>query len=105
MLLTPYDPWKGDSPYRQQGPIYLHVEPECQLVAVAAGAQVPEQQTRRLLSVRAYDREHMMTEFVTTEGKNLIEKAEELFGNQQAEYIHVYNAGPGCFAVRIDRGE
>lgn len=63
------------------------------------------QQLSRLLSVRAFDKQHMMVGFQIVDGKNLISCAESMFGAEgeaEVEYIHVYYAGPGCFAVRLD---
>jgi hypothetical protein len=95
MHLLSYDPWLGPSPYRQSGPIYIHAEPKCELVELNADDAVPEQQRRRLLSVRAFDKNHMMVEYDVVKGEHLIESAEKLFGNYEAEYLHVHNAGPG----------
>jgi hypothetical protein len=106
MLLLSYDPWLGDSPYRQPGPIYIHEQPKCDLIEFEDGtsAIMPEQQRRRLLSVRAFDKNHMMKGGDVFRGTDLLQKAEEFFKNDKIEYIHVHNAIPGCFAVRIDRG-
>ena len=106
MLLLSYDPWLGDSPYRQPGPIYIHEQPKCELATFKDGTSttVPEQQRRRLISVRAFDNKHMMKGGDVFHGTDLLQKAEEFFENENVEYIHVHNAIPGCFAVRIDRG-
>jgi hypothetical protein len=107
MLFLSYNPWSGDSPYRQSGPIYVHEQPKCELAVFQDGkvTNMPEQQRRRLLSVRAFDQNHMMTDGGVFQGTDLLQRAEEYFKDQQVEYLHVHNAIPGCFAVRIDRGE
>lgn len=108
MRLFSYDPWLGDCPYRQSGPIFVHEEPECKKAEFPVGSLMPEQQIRRPLSVRAFDQDHMMVGYDTVSGTELMERAEKFFqeeGEGRAEYINVHYAGPGCFAVRIDRGE
>jgi hypothetical protein len=98
LLLTGYDPFTGASPYSGRGPIYVH-ESSC---APFAGDAIPEQLTRRLLSVRAYDERHMLVDSDVTDGARLEAVAERLLGTTGAAYLHVHNARPGCFAARID---
>jgi Protein of unknown function (DUF1203) len=97
MLLLSYEPFLGASPYAGPGPIYVH-EHDC---APFAGDGLPEQLTRRLLSVRAYDERHMLVDAEVTEGTELEGVAQRLLGGEAA-YLHVHNARPGCFAARID---
>lgn len=108
MLFISYDPWLGNSPYRQSGPIYIHEQPKCEAAVFKEGGaenMLPEQQRRRLLSVRAFDKDHMMKAGDVFRGTDLLDRAEQYFKNEQVEYLHVHNAIPGCFAVRIDRGQ
>jgi hypothetical protein len=99
LLLLSYDPFRGASPYSGPGPIYVH-EDDC---APFAGDAIPDQLTRRLLSVRAYDERHMLVEADVVDGAALEEHAEHLLAAPGAAYLHVHNARPGCFAARIDR--
>jgi Protein of unknown function (DUF1203) len=96
MLLLSYDPFVGASPYRGPGPIYVH-DREC---GTFEGEGVPDQLTRRLLSVRAYDERHMLVDADVIEGTDLPATAQRLLNG--ASYLHVHNARPGCFAARID---
>jgi hypothetical protein len=64
-----------------------------------------EQQRKRMLSVRAYDGEHMMVNFATLQGEGLVEKAKQLLDDERVGYLHVHYSGPGCFAVRVERDE
>ncbi|KAK2756000.1 hypothetical protein FQN54_005798 [Arachnomyces sp. PD_36] len=100
MVLTPYDPFLDTSPYSGLGPIFVHRK-ACE--RYECDGSVPDQQRRRLLSVRAFDEKHMLVGFAVTEGKDLAEKAEGLFKDLGAEYLHAHYAGPGCFAVRVDK--
>ena len=100
MLLVSYNPFLGDSPYSGEGPIFVHAR-DC--TRFPGSDQVPDQLSRRLLSVRAYDGEHMLTGAEVIDGSRLEEVVDVLFDDSRAEYIHVHNAKPGCFAARIDR--
>jgi len=97
LLLLGYDPFLGASPYAGRGPIYVH-EHDC---TPFDGAGLPDQLTRRLLSVRAYDERHMLVDAEVTEGIELESVAQRMLGGDTA-YLHVHNARPGCFAARID---
>lgn len=104
LVLLAYDPFRGSSPYRQPGPVYLH-ERDCAPVdSLVLANGVPEQLARRVLSVRAFDADHLMVDAVVSQGSALTEAAERLFASPRVDYLHVHNAGPGCFAVRIVRG-
>ena len=96
MLLLSYDPFVGSSPYSGPGPIYVH-DRDC---AAFEDDGIPDQLTRRLLSVRAYDERHMLIDADVIEGSDLPSAAERLLN--AASYLHVHNARPGCFAARID---
>jgi hypothetical protein len=96
MLLLRYDPFVGRSPYSGPGPIYVH-DRDC---TPFDGDGLPDQLTRRLLSVRAYDEHHVLVDADVIEGTSLGDTALRLL--QDASYLHVHNARPGCFAARID---
>ncbi|KAK4086044.1 hypothetical protein PCL_07243 [Purpureocillium lilacinum] len=72
MLLTPYDPFLGDSPYRQPGPIFVHLNPTCG--AYKPDGALPEQLRRRLLSVRSFGKDHCMVDADVVQGDQLDEK-------------------------------
>jgi hypothetical protein len=96
MVLCSYDPFVGASPYSGPGPIYVH-DRDC---TAFDGQDIPDQLTRRLLSVRAYDERHMLVDADVIEGVELPATAQRLL--HDASYLHVHNARPGCFAARID---
>ena len=101
VVLLSYDPFVdgADTPYRQPGPIFVHAEP----CAYEPGEDVPDQLTRRLLSIRSFGDDHLMLGGVVVRGVELPETAERLLDDETVAYLHVHNAGPGCFATRIDR--
>ncbi|KAK2612611.1 hypothetical protein QQS21_001383 [Conoideocrella luteorostrata] len=103
MILAPYDPFLGDSPYRQPGPIFVHVSPQCE--PYKPDGSVPEQLHRRLLSMRAFDASHCMVDTEVVKGDQIVEVSNKMMENDAVTYIHVHYAKAGCFAVRIDRAD
>lgn len=99
-VLVSYDPFRVDSPYRGAGPVFVHAEP-CPRYE---GSQIPTQQRRRLLSVRSYDAGALLLDADVVDGAELEPLLDRLLDDPQAAFVHVHNARPGCFAVRVDRG-
>jgi hypothetical protein len=101
VVLLSYDPFDDatSSAYRQPGPIFVHAEP----CAYEPSDTLPDQLTRRLLSVRSFAADHAMQRGVVIQGVELRETVERLLADESVAYLHVHNAGPGCFATRIDR--
>ncbi len=97
--LVSYDPFVTDSPYRGASPVYVHAEP----CPVYAGHAIPEQQRRRVLSVRGYDGDAMMRRAEIVDGVALADALHRQFADPLTAFVHVHNAGPGCFAVRVIR--
>lgn len=101
MLLVAYDPWTVDSPYRQSGPVFVH-ERSCQ---ARGGAELPEQLTSRLLSVRVIDRNGMQVAGDVVPGGQLRTRLEQVVADPKTAFVHLHNAGAGCFAARVDRAD
>jgi hypothetical protein len=100
MLLMSYNPFRGESPYSGDSPVFIHLE-TCSPDADESVA--PDQLTRRLLSVRAYDDRHMMRAADVVPGSDLLDLADRLLDQPDVAYLHVHNALPGCWAARIER--
>ena len=104
----------------------MHTDPEC--CEVFKGDKLPERQLKRLLSVRAYDGGDMTrgTEIVRDDGDGVVfervvgvsfflpsndaccgvlTRGQGMLRDEQVKWVGVYNAGPGCFCVRVERGE
>jgi Protein of unknown function (DUF1203) len=103
LVLFPYDPFLGDSPYRQAGPIFVHVE-DCRPEPHDLH-QAPAQLLSRQLSLRGFDAQHRQIATAVVEGTDIEESAQRMLRRTDVEYLHVHNAGPGCFAVRVERVE
>ena len=102
VLLLNYEHLAVASPYRSRHAIYVR---ENATEAHLAVNEVPEVLLTRLLSVRAFDCDGMMVEADVVEGREIAAAIERLLDHVGADYLHIHNAKPGCFAARVDRVE
>ncbi len=100
LLLLNWTHLDGDTPYRGNGPIFVR---ERALETFDAVDSVPLQQRRRTLSVRAYDADGFMRHGRVVDGETLEAQIEQLFADALVAFLHVHNAGRGCYACRVDR--
>jgi hypothetical protein len=99
VLLLNYDHLPADTPYRQQGPIFVReTRTRCDVTDV-----IPPAMARRTLSLRGFDVEHMMIEADLVEGAEAAVLIERFFANPKVDYIHAHYARRGCFAAAIRR--
>lgn len=99
MLLLNYDHQPADTPYRQQGPIFVRQEAaQADYVDV-----IPPALARRTLSLRGFDAKHTMIEADLTEGVDAPALIGRLFANPDVAYIHAHYARRGCFAAAVTR--
>jgi hypothetical protein len=104
LLLLPYEHQPACSPYRASGPIYVRIGARQR---VLAPGEVPECVRTRQISLRAYDREHMIVDAEVCAGDAVGAELERLFASPSVSYIHLHNAKRGCFsclARRVDAG-
>jgi hypothetical protein len=99
-ILVPFRHQPADSPYRASGPIFVR---QTARQAIVPPDAVPDVLRSRLLSVRAYDMSHLMTDADVVEGQKLEQLVARLFGASDVKYLHVHFARPGCYACRVDR--
>lgn len=100
LLLVHWIHHDSRSPYRGGGPIFIR---EAALARFDALDVVPLQQRRRTLSVRAFDAAGDMRHGRVIDGEMLAALAEEFFADAEVAFLHVHNAGRGCYACRVDR--
>lgn len=100
VILLPFKHQAANSPYQASGPIF--VREAAQDVALAANA-VPALLRTRLLAVRAYDTDDLMTEADIVDGREFETLVTRLFADERVSYMHVHFARPGCYACRVDR--
>jgi hypothetical protein len=100
LILLNYEHLAVASPYRSRHAIYVR---ESATEANLALDEVPELLRTRLLSVRAFDTQGMMSNAEVAPGTALENVIEQLFADPAVEYLHIHNAKPGCYAARVDR--
>jgi hypothetical protein len=100
VLLVNYTHQPADTPFRSSYAIYVREGAEAAYDAVD---EVPEVMRRRVISLRAFDTEHMLVDADLADGAELEGLIDRLFANSDTAYIHAHYAAPGCYAARIDR--
>ena len=90
----------ADTPYRASHAIFVR---EGAVETYDRIGDVPEVMRRRLLSLRAYDRNHMMVDAEVTDGSGAEAVIERLLDNPAVAYIHAHNAKRGCYSGLIER--
>ena len=99
VLLLNYAHQPADTPYKQQGPIFVR-EISARFDGVGI---VPPALARRTLSLRGFDADHMMIEADLVEGGEAAALIARFFSNENVAYIHAHYARRGCFAAAIAR--
>jgi Protein of unknown function (DUF1203) len=99
VLLLNYTHQPAETPYHQQGPIFVR-DTASRFVGVGA---VPPALACRPLSLRGYDASHGMIEADLCDGAGASETIGHLFENPAVVYIHAHYARRGCFAAVIER--
>lgn len=57
----------------------------------------------RSLSLRAYDESGTMVAAEVVNGREIEGSIRRLLADDGVGYLHVHNAGPGCYDVRVER--
>jgi Protein of unknown function (DUF1203) len=65
--------------------------------------EVPPVFVSRVLSLRGFDKDGMMTDAILTQPGEADAGIRKLFENAEIETIHAHNAGRGCFSAKIER--
>src|SRR6185312_11214848 len=99
VLLINYMHLAADSPYRASHAIYIRAGE----TTYDATNEIPPMLRSRLLSLRAFDAQHMLSAADVVDGTVLEEAIERMFVDTRTQYMHVHFAKPGCYAARIAR--
>ncbi len=99
VILVNYGHLDVASPYRSRHAIYVR-EGEVPFDAVDT---VPDMLGRRLLSLRGFDAEGMMTAADVVDGRHLENMIERFLADPKTAYLHAHIARPGCYAAHIER--
>ena len=89
-----------NGPYFGSGPIFIRPN-ACQ--AEFSVNEVPGLLRERLLSLRAYGSAGLMMDSTVVSGRDLRTEIERLFDDDSNVYLHVHNAGPGCYLCSVER--
>lgn len=100
VVLLPFMHHDVETPYRAGGPIFVRARAE---TAAPRAGEVPVMFRHRVLSLRGYSAEGMMAAAKVVQGTELEAAIAELFAEREVAYLHVHNAGPGCFNCRVER--
>ncbi|NNE51915.1 MAG: DUF1203 domain-containing protein [Sulfitobacter sp.] len=65
--------------------------------------EVPAVICARLVSLRFFDRDHMIVEADVVSGDAVQSAKSEVFDNADIAYAHIHYAKPGCFAAALHR--
>ena len=100
VLAISYEHHVENSAYRSSGPIF--VRQTAQTVELDKN-EIPQVFNNRLLSVRGYNGSNLMIEAETAVRDDIQATLFRFFDNSDVHYIHVHNAGPGCFSCSVKR--
>ncbi len=100
LLLLPYQHHAEVTPYAASGPIYVRRGAAQRNAKVG---EVPEYVSARQISVRSYNREHMMIRAEVCSGADVTAEIVHQFSDDAVRYIHLHNAKRGCFSCLVRR--
>jgi len=100
VILANYQHQPEASPYQATHAIFVRKNaPQAQ----PAQNDVPDVIRNRLISLRYFDRSHLMIDADVVDGKDVARTLAEAFENADIAYIHIHNAKPGCYAASAYR--
>lgn len=101
VILLPFLHHDVDTPHRGSGPIFVR---KGAVAAEPAVGEIPELLEKRPISVRAFDEVGMMVDAKVVDGGGEVKAAvERMLGADEVAYLHLHNAGAGCFNCRVER--
>jgi hypothetical protein len=100
LLLLPYEHQPAQSPYRSSGPIFVRRDA---VQKTMDPGMIPDYVRARLMSVRAYDAGHQMTDAAVCAGTEAAAVIQRMFARPDVAYIHLHNANRGCFSCTVHR--
>jgi hypothetical protein len=100
LLLVNYLSHDGNNPYRATHAIFVSETAESPAVY---DDEIPPALDRRILSLRAFDRDGMMVDAALAQPGEADPVIRRMLGNEQVDHVDAHNATRGCFAARIDR--
>ena len=99
LILVHYEHQSAATPFRASHAVFVR-EGAAPVSTIDA---MPPALRRRLLSLRAFDKQDMMIAADLVEGAEASNLIAQMFENPQTAYLHAHYAKWGCYAARIDR--
>ena len=90
----------ADTPYRSAHAIFVREGADAPYDRVN---EVPDVLRVRMLSLRAFDTDHMMVDADLVDGREVEALIARLLADPRTAYIHAHYAKPGCYAGLIAR--
>ncbi|MEO1024775.1 MAG: DUF1203 domain-containing protein [Pseudomonadota bacterium] len=100
VILFNYEHQPADSPYKSTHAVFIR---ENAVQAEPAVNEIPEVIRRRIMSLRYFDKDHMMIDADVVSGDAVAAELSQAFENDDIAYVHLHNAKPGCFAASVHR--
>ena len=100
LLLVNHVSHDGNNPYRATHAIFVS---ESATEAAVYDDEIPPALARRVLSLRAFDADGMMTDAALAQPGEADAIVRRLLADQTVHHVDAHNATRGCFAARIDR--
>lgn len=100
LLLVNHVSHDGDNPYRATHAIFVS---EGATEATSFSDEIPPALDRRILSLRAFDADGMMTDAALAQPGEADLMIRRLLADPQVDHIDAHNAIRGCFAARVER--
>ena len=100
LLLVNHVSHDGNNPYRASHAIFVS---ESASEPAIYEDEVPPALARRILSLRAFDANGMMTDAALAQPGEADAAIRQMLANDAVDHIDAHNATRGCFAARIDR--
>lgn len=100
LLLVNHVSHDGNNPYRASHAIFVS---ESATEAAVYEDEIPPALARRILSLRAFDANGMMTDAALAQPGEADAAIRQLLASDAVDHIDAHNATRGCFAARIER--
>ena len=100
LLLVNHRSHGGNNPYRASHAIFVS---EIAVAPAVYEDEIPPALDRRILSLRAFDEDGMMTDAALAQPGEADPVIRRMLANDAVDHIDAHNAIRGCFAARVDR--
>jgi len=100
VLLVNYQHQPAETPYRASHAVFIREGAEA---VYDRTGEVPPALAGRLISLRAFDQDHMIVDADVADGAALEPLIQRLLADPKVAYLHAHYAKRGCYAARIER--